>query len=150
MHTSLVFNIYRCTLSALHQFLFSLLQLDRLFGSVCDKNRSEASADGLKSKAQKDAENELTKTMTNSDSLSNLHELSTDDTLEGNPNPGIACHVSVDSDVPATPVVVPPAEPASCPIPDAPVPPPPPALPALSSAKTVTRCGQIYWMKKQL
>ena len=123
----------------------------------------------MKSKAQKDAENVLTKTMTNSDSLSNLHELTIDDSLVSTQDSNA---VGEDNNVsnalesgqtipvaPPLPIVIPPTEPAALiSVPttthekNVPQPPPPPTLPIRSSSKTLTRLpqGQIYWMKKGL
>lgn len=103
--------------------------------------------------------------MTNSDSLSNLHELTIDDSLAaGSRDEDVNVSTAVESHTiplaPPLPIVIPPVEPvplialpstaAGSPEKNAPPPPPPPDLQI--SSKTVTRLpqGQIYWMKKNL
>ena len=149
----------------------SYFQLQRLFGSVSDKNESTRLGDGIKSKAQKDAENVLTKTMTNSDSLSNVHELTVETSLTPSQDSTSAdngSNMSISSELQSIPVssplsiVVPsiesttsisePETPAISQETNVPPPPPPPVLPMKSLPKSITRLphGQIYWMKKKL
>ena len=151
--------------------IFLPFQLQRLLGSVHDENGPSGTGDGIKSKAQKDAENILTKTMTNSDSLSNLHELTIDDTLASNRDSYSAeddCNVPTTIELPVIPmapplpIVVPPVEPTALisvptaevtlPEKSVPHPPPPPALPIRSTSESEARLpqSQIYWMKKHL
>ena len=146
-------------------------QLQRLFGSVSDKNEYTGPGDGIKSKVQKDAENVLTKTMTNSDSLSNVHELTIETGLTPSQHPTSAdngSNTSISSELQSTPVssplsiVVPSVESTtSFSVPETqtisqeisvPSPPPPPVLPIKPLPKSITRLphGQIYWMKKKL
>ncbi len=167
---SLTFDLL-CLFIAINLFVLFLLQLEQLFGSVYNKNRPIRV--GVKSKAQKDAENTLTKTMTNSDSLSNLHELTIDGDLACNENVNAAAEEDeigdvdlASSEIEDPPPPPPPAPPVSTVVTSTeggcapfdkgatppPPPPPPPAVSARAPTDTVTRFGQgqIFWMKKQL
>lgn len=109
-------------------------QLSRLFGDPQSWSK-EPDNNPRMSKAQKDAENTLTKSLTNSDNFSHVFN----DEEQSHAGSALTfCEESTSSGS-TVPCMAPPAPPLP------PVPPPPPP-------KTITRLpqSQIHWMKKPL